>query len=399
MKQIKTVLPSIFLYFLSTGVSFATFSYLQPSTVPTDTSTQNSGDGLNIDPEAPRTEVCPLNGELFTVTEREAWEPRRPLAVMINNHVEARPQSGITTADIVYEAIAEGGVTRFMGLFYCDAIDQDYNIAPVRSARTYFVDWASEYNYPIYVHAGGANCSAEKYENGSFGPCKTDKRAQAIEQIASYGWRLENDIDHMSIGKPVFWRDTGRLGPNVSLATEHTLTTSTQQLWKLAAQRHWTNTDPDGEDWIDGFTPWEFKSANEPTSGNSATTIEYQFWEGYNQFAAKWQYQADSMNYSRFTAGAPHTDLNTDQQIAVKNLVILFTKETSGIDDLKHLLYDTISQGDALVFQQGKVIEANWNKKSRTARTIFTDTEGNHITFVPGKIWISIVDTSTDINY
>jgi len=71
------------------------------------------GSGFKIDPNAPKTEACPLSGQLFAKAERQIWEGRRPLTVMIENHEESRPQSGLNKADIVYEAVAEGGITRF----------------------------------------------------------------------------------------------------------------------------------------------------------------------------------------------------------------------------------------------------------------------------------------------
>lgn len=399
MKHIKSVLPGIFLYLLSTGASYATFSYITktPQTDSDSPQLTASSSGLVIDPNEPKTEICPLNGQMYTKTEKDVWETRRPIAIMINNHVEARPQSGITTADITYEAVAEGGITRFMGLFYCDAVSEDIIVAPVRSARTYFVDWASEYNFPMYVHAGGANCSADKYPNGTFGPCKTDKRAQAIEQISSYGWNMQNDVTSMSLGRPVFVFNNNRFGPDRQLAKEHTLTTTTEAIWKLAKERDMTNTDPEGNEWIDDFTLWSFKDSG-PVSSD-VTQISYSFWRDNADFRAKWTFNPDTNLYSRFTGEEPHTDLNNDEQVAVTNLVILFTKETVGIDDLGHLLYTTTGKGDALIFQDGKVIEGNWSKLNRTARTKFTDSSGKEIQFTRGKIWISVLDNSADVNY
>ena len=112
---------------------------------------------MTIDTSGPRDQKCPLNGAYFTKGEREVWEKRRPLAVMIENHADSRPQSGLSRADVVYEAVAEGGISRFLAVFYCGAAAgsaKPYDVGPVRSARTYFLDWASEYaDYPLYLHA------------------------------------------------------------------------------------------------------------------------------------------------------------------------------------------------------------------------------------------------------
>ena len=160
---------------------------------------------LDIDPNEAKDQACPLNGQYYTLTEKNAWSSRRPLFVMIENTPDARPQSGLSKADVVFEAVAEGGVTRFGALYYCAAQYQDVTLAPVRSARSYFVDWASGFNLPMYVHVGGANL---------------DGPADALAQIGTYGWRGENDIDQFSVGYPTFVRNYNRIpGRELRLST------------------------------------------------------------------------------------------------------------------------------------------------------------------------------------
>lgn len=394
----KGLIAGVILYLLSTAGSYVTFnSFAAPGEdtfVPLDVVTDGDG-GLVIDPGEPKTEVCPLNGEKFTKTERSVWEQVRPLAVMIENTVDARPQSGLSSADITYEAVAEGGVTRFMSILYCDAVSQDTLLAPVRSARTYFVDWASEYNRPLYVHVGGGNCSRDE----ATGQCKSDPRAQSIEQIQDYGWRLENDIDGMSVGLPVFYRDYQRLGAGRQLATEHTMTTSTERLWTEGQKRDWTITDPSGESWTADFQPWEFQDEASQDQRGGSQTIGYDFWDGYKQYDVQWQYDPATNNYGRVLGGEPHVDLNNQEQITAKNVVVLFTEEIGPVDELKHMLYETIGRGEALIFRDGQVVEARWSKPSRTDRTIFSDKAGKEIKFTRGKVWISIVDESNEVAY
>jgi hypothetical protein len=184
---------------------------------------------LTIDPSATKDQVCPLNGAYFTQAEKDAWSKKRPLAVMIENHPDARPQSGLSHADVVFEAMAEGGVTRFMSIFYCAAQAEDIKLAPVRSARSYFIEWASGFYRPLYAHVGGANLP---------GP------ANALGQLSDYDWKLRNDIDAMSVGYPTYVRDYSRLEGKEDLATEHTMVSSTDKLWKVAEKRGWTNIDP-----------------------------------------------------------------------------------------------------------------------------------------------------------
>lgn len=400
MKNKSTLIAGLLLYLLSAGVSFATFSFLNQSPVVPSNLAIDPETGLAIDPSAPRTEECPLNGKMYTVVEREAWEKRRPLAIMVENSPEARPHSGIIKADIVYEAVSEGGVTRFMPIYYCEAQAQNVVVAPVRSVRTYFIDWASEYGEtPLFGHVGGANCSAEKLPSGAFGPCKTDKRAQAIEQLVQYGWRYVtgNDLDQFSVGAPTYLRKPERLGHTV--ATEHSVVASTEGLWQEGEDRGWTNLDPEGQEWSKAFSPWSFKDEAGADTRGTITSIAHDFWDGYKQFDVRWEYDRESNTYKRFTGGEPHLDLETGNQLYTKNVVVQLTREITGVDELKHNLYETLGDGEALIFQDGQVTEGYWSKDSRTERTIFTDKKGNEVEFTRGPIWISIVANGTNVAY
>ena len=210
--------------------------------------------------------VC-LGGVLSPARARHCrvrpWEKRRPLGVMIENSSAARPQSGLSSADVVYEAVAEGGITRFMAVFLCQDTDP---IGPVRSARTYYLDWISEYGAsPLYAHVGGAN---------------TPGPADALGQIERYGWGAYNDLNQFSVGFPTFWRDYDRLGANT--ATEHTVYTSTQKAWAFAAaKRQLTNVETDDRTgktipWDQNFVKWTFKDdapvADRPAAGSRSST-------------------------------------------------------------------------------------------------------------------------------
>ena len=397
----KNLIFGIVLYLVSTAISFVLFNgFARPAMTSTDSGLQATESTLlDIAPDSPKTEACPLNGQLYTQIEQAAWIKRRPLAIMIENSTDARPHSGLVKSDVIYEALAEGGVTRFMALFYCGSQANNVTVGPVRSVRTYFIDWASEYGgYPLLAHVGGANCSADPG-----GPCKTNKRAQAIEQLIAYGWRYAegNDLDQFAIGAPTFLRKENRLfeviGKNV--ATEHSVVTHTEELWLEAKERGWTNISPDKEDWTDAFTPWKFQDGAGEADRGDVTNITFDFWDGYKQYDVKWEYDRVNNLYKRSTGGEPHNDLETGQQLTAHNAVVLFTKETGPVDDLKHMLYETIGKGEALIFQNGQVIEGRWSKANRTARTLFTNDKGKEIQFVRGRIWISIVSNDTKVSY
>lgn len=380
-QKLRLILGILGLYLLTAGISYFAFSFLlgSPELIsPEEVEEKRSG----IDLSAPKTEACPLNGKLYTKAEREIWESRRPLGIMIENHQESRPQSGLSRADVIYEAVAEGGVTRFLAIFYCGASAQEVQVGPVRSARTYFMDWVSEWGKsPLYVHVGGANKP---------GP------ADALGQIRQYGWDLYNDINQFSVGFPTFWRDYERLGRPV--ATEHTMYSMLDKLWAVAEERELGRKDKDGARWDETFVSWNFsdgQASNPPT----APRISFPFWSGHKDYGVVWAYDQASNSYKRENGGVSHTDLNNNEQVSASNVVIMFTTVRGPIDELKHLLYKTTGSGKALVFQNGQLINAVWRKDSRTARTKFTDSKGGEVEFVRGPIWIEVLENGTEVEY
>ena len=390
----KVLLTALVVYIASTLVSYGVFSATLKSQDRTpilpgpdisdetaDESTATVTSRLQIDPQEPRDQACPISGKLYTQTEKREWEQRRPLAVMIENHPEARPQSGLIRADVVYEAMAEGGVTRFMGIFYCDAVRDDVILAPIRSARTYFIDWASGYNQPLYIHVGGAN---------------TPGPANALGQLSEYGWVGNNDLNQFSIGYPTFIRNYNRL-EGKEIATEHTMVTSTEKLWAVGAERGFTAVDPEGNDWLADFEPWSFEDGQ--AGDGTATQITYEFWDGFSEYGVKWQYNPETNLYLRNMAGEPHLDLESGQQIAVSNVIVLFQKEKGPIDELKHMLYKTTGTGTALLFRNGEVEELNWSKPKRESRLQFATSKGKTAKFNRGQFWISVVDVGTKVEY
>lgn len=389
-------------YLVTAGVSFAvtpnsTGELLSPqaSNFNQLDSTGKSG-GFGQFANETKSEICPINGKSYSKSERNLWETRRPILAMIENHVDARPQSGLSLADIVYEAVAEGGITRFMGVFYCGAQADTARVAPVRSARIYFVNIAAEYNTPVYMHVGGGNCSRDE----GTGQCTTDKRAMAIEELAKIGWRKPrgNDFDTTSdIGFPVLSRDFNRLGTNKTVATEHTMVGSLPAAWKEAEKRGYTQAMTDGSTWLSSFKPWKISDKSDLVGSIPATDVKFFFWANYDDFAVEWKYDATANTYLRNQAGAPHIDLDTQSQLAATNVIVQFAKETATPDIHKHMLYDVIGEGKGYLFQAGKSIEIKWKKAKQLGRTIFTDKSGKEITLLPGVTWVEILPSTSPV--
>lgn len=382
----KHILFLVGIYLVSAGISWAVFSYISRGEGGKIISPAGiGGKRARINTNVPKTEACPLNGLKYTKAEKEIWETRRPLAVMIENHEEARPQSGLSKADIVYEAVAEGGITRFLAVFYCGVSAEELKVGPVRSARVYFMDWASEYgDYPLYAHVGGANRP---------GP------ADALGLISNYKWSLYNDLNQFSIPFPTFEKDIERLkrSDGSQIATEHTMYAYTDKLWEYAREeRELTNVDKKGNSWDKNFVPWKFK---EDVTGGNIASVSFPFWSGQQNYAVKWNFDSVSGLWKRENGGQSHLDFNTKEQIGAANLVLQFTTEKALKDPEKHMLYTTIGSGKALIFHKGNVVTGTWKKQDRTGRTIFFDQSGREITFVPGQIWIEILANGTEVEY
>lgn len=372
------------LYLIVTGLSYAGFSYFlgrlpgSSSPIPID---QNH---FVVDPTAPKTEPCPTNGKLFTKAERDMWEKRRPMAVMIENHAESRPQSGLSSADIVYEAVAEGGITRFMGIFYC-GIAQSTSLAPVRSARSHFLPWVLEYD-ALYNHVGGAG---RCYDD------TVDERAKALCQIDQYGIK---DMDQFGISFPTCYRNYDRLDHPV--ATEHTMVCVTDKLYKLAATRGWTNVDAKGVSWDKNFSEWKFRDDAKESDRGASFSAKFVAWEGYdNEYGVRWDYDRTTNTYKRFNGGDAHVDLETKQQLTASVVIVQFAKEIGPLDVHAHILYNTTGMGDGLLFQDGKAVKITWKKADRNARTKFFDTAGKEVVLTRGQIWIELLPTGTPVAY
>lgn len=385
---VVTGLIGLALYLIVSGLSYAAFTYVgnKPSGVAISPTTTTGGTQQHfvIDPSIPRTQACPLNGKLYTKQEEDVWKKRRPLAVMIENHAESRPQSGVSLSDVVYEAVAEGGITRLMGVFYCGIAAGSVNLAPVRSARTYFLPWVLEYD-ALYNHVGGAgNCSDPT----------VDERAKALCQIGQYKIK---DMDQFGISFPTCYRNPDRLDHPV--ATEHSMVCVTDKLFSLAAQRGWTNVDASGVSWDKNFVSWKFKDDAKASDRGATFSATFTAWKGYSEYSVKWVYDPAGNSYKRFNGGAPHMDLETKEQLTAKNIVILFAAETGPVDEHLHLLYANIGSGSGILYQDGKTIKITWQKQTWVSRTKFFDAAGREVSFNRGQIWIEMLPIGTPITY
>jgi hypothetical protein len=384
----KIALLASFVIFILSGITTFSFfsaergmSFLSPISYKAPMSENITAE--NVVNSEPKTEECPLNGQMLSKTERNIWEVQRPLGVMIENHKQARPQSGLSSADIVYEAVAEGGITRFLAIFYCQ--NAPY-VGPVRSARMYFIRFLEGYGqYPLYAHVGGAN---------------TEGPANALGYINELGWSSYNDMNQFSVPFPYFWRDYERLK---NVATEHTVYTSTKKLWQYAKdKRNLTNVDEKGVRWDKGFVPWKFEDDAKTADRGNVVKIDFGFWDNLaSDFSVVWSYDVKTNSYKRTNGGVPHLDKNTGKQLEAKNIVVMFAKESPANDGYEggHLLYKNIGSGDMLFFKNGQVIKGTWSKETEEDNIKFFDNSGKEISIVRGQVFIEMLPIGNKVNY
>lgn len=370
-----------YLLFANTSILSSTGLITNPVPAPKKEGTKDTSKTV-FDQSLPKTEACPLNGQKYSKQQMQWWEKHRPLGVMIENSVDARPQSGLQSADVIYEAVAEGGITRFLAVFYCQDAGQ---IGPVRSARTYFLDFISEYgNNPLYAHVGGAN---------------TPGPANALGQIEDYGWNFYNDLNQFSVPFPIFKRIESINGRPV--ATEHTMYSNTSLLWDYAKdKRDLSHVDEDGKNWDTTFTEYKFKDDAAASARPAAQKISFEFWDGYSDFAVDWVYNKSTNSYDRKNGGIDHTDRNTKKPLSAKNVVILFMKESNandGYENNLHMLYGTKGTGKALIFMDGKETTGRWSKTGREEKTMLYDNKGQEIQLNRGLTFFEIIATNTAV--
>jgi len=289
--------------------------------------------------------VCLLDGSLVD----ENLANRHPLGIMIENSVAARPQIGLADAQLVYEAITEGGITRFLAIYSCSEPEK---VGPVRSARIFYLDWVSELN-AFYAHVGG------NYD--------------ALQKIKEYGIL---DLNQFRYGNAGYWRI-----PEAGKAIEHTMYTSTKKLWKIAEKNKWSQKAD--------YESWEFKDDLEESQRPQSASATINF--STSNYNVKWLYEPKTNTYLRNQTKTP--------TIRAKNIIIQWTERRPIVSKIGEKSYaiKAIGSGKAKVLMDGKVIDGTWKKDSRATRTWFYDSSGNKIKFNRGQIWIEVVHNETPI--
>lgn len=293
-------------------------------------------------PGAPATTVTPGNilpVETSPITGEPVIKTGSPVAVAIDNLAPARPQSGLTDADLVYEALTEGGITRYLAIFYSKAPTV---VGPVRSARPHFAVLAKEWG-AVFAHCGGST--------------------EGLAAIRTYGVVDANEMTNAGS----YWRDKGRQAP-------HNLYTSVDNIRNLTKRL----PPPQGR--------YEFQAwADKPLSGlkikyNKTYSVEYRYADRYYERVVL------DGNLEPYT----YADKETGAKLKVSNVIVQFAR-TRAIYAQGGVDITLVGQGKAAFLLGGRYSEGTWKKDSVEGPTVFLDAAGNKITLAKGQTWIQLV--------
>lgn len=270
----------------------------------------------------------------------------RAIAVMINNHPKARPQSGLNKADIVYELLAEGDITRFLAVFQSEKPE---NIGPIRSARDYYVELAKGLKALYIAHGYSAEA----------------------KQLLDKGY-----VDHLNgmvYDGTLFKRASFRQAPHNSYITY-------ENILKGAEQKNYS---------MDKSPPaFTFLSDEESRylNGDEAVSAMVSYFSN-PLFDSHYQYDSQLGRYKRFSGGEPTVDLETKEPILLDNIFIVEAVhqivDHSGYRDI-----DLNSGGKGYLLQKGKVNQVDW--KNINGR-IIPFHNGKEVPFVQGKTWVNVI--------
>ncbi len=295
--------------------------------------------------------VCPLTG---LPAEGIDWSQRRAILVQIGNSPPERPQSELALADVVFEHLTEGGITRFSAVYLCR---NAANIGPVRSGRLVNLENVPMMN-AIFVHVGASDGVLARFNASEVNQAKFDEY----------------------VGDPGITRITTRQPPFNAY-------TSTELIWSLARERGW----------LPGAQTTILKFGAAPVSGSSpATQIDLPIRPGVTDVS--YAYDGASGVYRRSMGGFPHSDLSTGQSLSAANVLVIYAahNETDIVEDSlgsRSVQIDLTSGGRAQLLRDGQVYEGRWSRPAAHAFFELADASGNPLLLTPGTTWVQVVPT------
>lgn len=305
--------------------------------------------------------VNPLTGLRDGIGEDKL--SRKPVAIMINNLRESLPQHGISKADIVFEMLAEGRISRFLAV-YQDPSDV-LKIGSIRSARIYYIDMAEGLN-AVFMHFGAAETAYD------------DLKTRKITALDGLRGGLEGTL---------FYRDPVRLK---TYSMEHTVFTTGARIEEYFKKlKNLEVKDYEG--------PFAFSVNGSAANGNEAAEITIPY---STYITAKFEYDETEERYLRYQFGKPHMDAEYGCQVSAKNVVVL-KMETSNVKGsyLGWIDIKTTGSGTGFYACDGRYIKIKWSKASKSAPLILKTEDGQPLRLEPGNTFICVAPTETVIKF
>ncbi len=316
------------------------FAIQKPTTVAVTSDNQKPIVTEPIEEPEPIKYYSPLTGKLVAT---EADTKKVVTGAMIENSPNSRPQSGLKDSGVVFEAIAEGGITRFLVLYQQE---KPKLIGPVRSVRLYDVEWLAGFDASL-AHVGGSYYGLIELRNGNY-----------------------RDLDQF-FNPASYWRASDRYAP-------HNVYTSSEKLDALNKAKSFTTSKFTGFARIDGATSETLNATN-----IDVTISSYLYNSAYI-------YNKKTNNYTRYQGGAVHNDRESGA-ITPSVIIGMYVNETTVFEDGYREKIVTIGSGKAVIFQNGTAVNATWEKISKTAQITFKDANGKEIPLVRGQTWITAI--------
>jgi hypothetical protein len=313
------------------------------TTSTTTTSTTTTAAPTTTTTEAPATPVAQLTG---LPVESPLEHPA--IVAKIDNHQTARPQRGINNADVVFEELVEGNITRLAAVFHSQEADP---IGPIRSARTGDFELLSNLGTPLFVNSGGNPTVMDLVRN--------------VDAVL---------ISDANVGKPTFYRGGGRPAP-------HNLLSSTPLIREAADGR--------------GGTPpqlFSYRDEGEvmPSTAEAATGVLID----YGGYRIGYEWDAELGVWARSQQGSPHVDA-AGVRIAPENVIVQFARYGSSVAFAGSPEVKVIGSGDAWVFTNGMLVRGTWERLGSGDVTVYTDANGDVIELTPGRTWIALPKPGT----
>lgn len=325
-----------------------------------------TGCGKDDDPNAPEVNggglnqhdkvnalINPLTGEAVS----EDISVLRPYCVMINNHPEARPSVGLSNASIIYEALAEGGITRMMAVF--NDVD-GVTLGSLRSARPYYISLAQSYD-AVYVHAGGSD--------------------EAYSDISKLGIDNIDGVRGSRSGEAsCYYRDKTRL--NMGKAVEHTLFAEGTKLADFAKNNY------EIEHASDYDTTYGLSFSADAAAQCKETSSEFTVYYSTG-YSTTFKYSSEKSCYNAYISGKEYVDGEDDSSIDLANVIVL-NVPTKTIDSYGRQAMELTGSGSGYFFTGGKYVEINWTRADRADNFHYTLKDGTPLNLSVGKTFIAV---------